>query len=182
VNGRNAPESFGARNGQTTNKRKLKYENLSINYRRTMPTIVMALVLGCFSPLRTAQADADNGHTIVGLWRVHYFVGTQQVNQTFDQWHRDGLEFEVAGIAPGAVCQGTWKRISNDRVKLCHVAWTFDANGALNGYWDETQINTVDSNGNGYHGTFEMSFYDLSGKFLFKNSGTVRATRLSVDD
>ena len=151
----------------------------------------MALVLGCFLPSPSVQADADNGHTIVGLWRVHYFVGTQQVFQTFDQWHRDGLEFEVAGIAPGAkvsgqpqanVCQGTWKKISNDRVQLYHVAWTFDANGALNGYWDETQINTVDSNGKGYHGTFEMSFYDLNGKFLFKNTGTVRATRLSVDD
>src|SRR6266478_1123737 len=98
-----------------------------------------------------------------------YFVGTQQVNQTYDQWHRDGLEFEVAGLFPGAVCQGTWKKIANDQVKLFHVAWSFAANGALNGYWDETQINTVDSNGNGYHGTFEMNFYDLNGKFLFKN-------------
>ncbi len=111
-----------------------------------------------------------------------YFVGTQQVNQTYDQWHRDGLEFEVAGLFPGAVCQGTWKKIANDQVKLFHVAWSFAANGALNGYWDETQINTVDSNGNGYHGTFEMNFYDLNGKFLFKNMGTVKATRLSVHD
>src|SRR5437660_9438017 len=46
-----------------------------------------------------------------------YFVGTQQVNQTYDQWHRDGLEFEVAGLFPGAVCQGTWKKIANDQVK-----------------------------------------------------------------
>ena len=154
-------------------------KNLSI----TFGTILLAL--GCFLLLPAVQAagvaPADDGHGIVGLWNVHYFIGTTEIFQTYDQWHSDGLEFEVNSIAPGAVCQGTWKNAPHDSVKLFHVVWTFDANGQPNGHIEEIQINTVGHNRNTYAGTFDQKFYDLSGNLTGEATGTLNATRLSVE-
>ena len=142
------------------------------------------LVLGCFAFSPAVQAagvvPADDGHGIVGLWNVHYFVGTTEIFQTYDQWHSDGLEFEVNSIAPGAVCQGTWKNAPHDSVKLFHVVWTFDANGVLNGHIEEVQINTVSHDRRSYAGTFDQKFYDLNGNLTGEATGTVNATRLTV--
>ena len=138
------------------------------------------LVLGCFGLSPAVKAA---GHSsIVGLWNVTYISAvTQGQIQTYDQWHSDGLEFEVAGLFPGAVCQGTFKQMANGSVQLFHVAWTFDANGVLNGYWQETQTNTVSSDRQSYSGTYDRKFYDLNGNFLFEDYGTQTATRLSVE-
>lgn len=70
----------------------------------------------------------------VGLWEVHYFHATEQWNQTYDQWHSDGLEFEIAGLVPGAMCQGTFKGKANGDIQLFHAAWTFDSTGVLSGH------------------------------------------------
>ena len=66
------------------------------------------LVLGCFAFPPAAQAAGR--HSIVGMWSVHYVstTGGPEVF-TFDQWHSDGLEFEAANLAPGALCQGTYQ-------------------------------------------------------------------------
>ena len=131
-------------------------KNRNMHYCRTIPALLMALALTCFSCL-AAQAGEDGGGTegspIVGLWNVHYFQGTTQLFQTYDQYHSDGLEFEVNGIAPGAVCQGTWKKIGNDGVKLFHVIWTFDGSGVSNGHIEETQLNTVSRDRTTYQGS-----------------------------
>jgi len=142
------------------------------------------LTIGCFLLSPPVQAaglvPADDGHGIVGLWKVHYFVGTTEIFQTYDQWHSDGLEFEVNSIAPGAVCQGTWKNAPHDSVKLFHVVWTFDSNGAPSGHIEEIQINTVGHDRNTYTGTFDQKFYDINGNLTGEATGTVNATRLSV--
>jgi hypothetical protein len=154
--------------------------------KRNIAFTTILLALGCFllSPGVQAAgvAPADDGHGIVGLWNVHYFIGTTEIFQTYDQWHSDGLEFEVNSIVPGAVCQGTWKDAPHDSVKLFHVIWTFDANGVLNGHIEEIQINTVGHghNDNTYQGTFDQKFYDLNGHLYDEATGTVSATRLSV--
>ena len=107
-------------------------KNRNIRYRRTMPTLLIALTLGCFPLLPAAQAD--DGNKIVGLWHVFY---TSDVFgpflEAYDQWHSDGQEFEVANIDPrsglGNVCQGTWKKMPGGGVKVFHVGWNFgDAN------------------------------------------------------
>ena len=158
-------------------------KNRNMQYCRIIPALLMALALTCLSNV-TARADGGGGgcegSPIVGLWNVFYFQGTTQLFQTYDQWHSDGLEFEVNSIYPGAVCQGTWKRIGNDGVKLFHVIWNFDANGVLIGHIEETQSNTVSHNGNTYQGTFVQKFYDLNGSLTGQVAGTVHATRLSV--
>ena len=151
-------------------------QNQNIHYRRIV--LLIALVLGCFTLSPALQADDHGDSAIVGLWHVHYFHGTQEWNQTYDQWHSDGLEFEVAGIAPGAMCQGTYTQTASGTIKLFHVAWTFDSTGVLNGYWEEKQTNTVSHNRKTYQGTYDTKFYDLSGNFLFEDTGTLTAERL----
>jgi hypothetical protein len=146
-------------------------------------TILMAL--GCFllSPPVQAQGivPADDGHSIVGLWKVTYYLpGNVELFQTYDQWHSDGLEFEVNGAAPGAVCQGTWQNAPHGSVKLFHVVWLFDSNGAPSGHIEEIQINTVGHDHNTYTGTFDQKFYDLNGNLTGEATGTVSATRLTV--
>jgi len=155
-------------------------QNQNIHYTRTVPALLIALVLCCFGFSPAAQAGRPS---IVGLWNVQYFQSTGEfLFQTYDQWHSDGLEFEVNSIAPGAVCQGTFKQAPSDgTVHLFHVIFTFDSNGVLNGHIDETQTNTVSSDGNTYSGTFDQKFYDLSGNFLFEATGTQTATRLTVE-
>jgi hypothetical protein len=163
-------------------------KNRNVHYRTTIPAILTALALTCLSSL-TAQAASPagkgggggtQGGSIVGLWEVHYFAGTEEVFQSYDQWHSDGLEFEVANLAPGAVCQGTWKQMASSIVQLFHVGWNFDANGATTGYFQETQTNTVSLDGNSYDGTYDTKDYDTAGNQLDELTGTLHATRLSV--
>jgi hypothetical protein len=75
----------------------------------TFATILV--VLGCFAFSPASKA----GPPIVGLWHVQLFIGcgTTPFAETYKQWHRDGLEFESANLAPGALCVGTWKQIAN---------------------------------------------------------------------
>ena len=147
-------------------------------YKRIIPALLATVVLAC---LGLAPATQAAGHlSIVGLWNVHYFIGSTEIFQTYDQWHSDGLEFEVNSIYPGAVCQGTFKQAANGAVYLFHVVWTFDSNGALSGHIEETQTNSVAQDGNSYSGTFDQKFYDLNGNFITEATGTVTATRLAV--
>ncbi len=153
-------------------------KNQNIRYTRAIPGPLIGLALLCFGLSSAAQAAGRP--SIVGLWNVHYFQGTTELFQTYDQWHSDGLEFEVNSIYPGAVCQGTFKQTSSGIVQLFHVVYTFDASGVFNGHIEETQTNTVSQDGKTYAGTFDQKFYDLSGNFLFEATGTQTATRLTV--
>ncbi len=51
-------------------------KNRNMHYRRTIPALVIAFVLGCFSV--SPMVKADDNRTIVGLWNVHYFAGATQ--------------------------------------------------------------------------------------------------------
>lgn len=74
-------------------------KNRKIASTTILPVLLIAMCLGCFAAYSTTAANrGDTGRTIVGLWRVHYYEGGQEVFQSFDQWHRDGLEFEVSNI------------------------------------------------------------------------------------
>jgi hypothetical protein len=135
------------------------------------------LVLGFFSLVPMAQAAGR--HAIVGIWSVHYVstTGGPEVF-TYDQWHGDGLEFEAANLAPGAVCQGTYKQAPDGSYHNYHVAWTFDSTGAPSGYWDENLVVTVSADAQSYSGTYARKFHDVNGNFLFEDDGTLTAQRL----
>jgi hypothetical protein len=153
-------------------------KNQNIHYGRTIPALLFALVLGCFS--LAAQADKPgNGRSIVGLWRVQY--SGDFVFESFDQWFPGGLEWESANLGLGVLCQGTWKQLPHRMVKLFHVNWNYDQNGVLIGYTYETQIDTVSHDGNSYQGTYDFKDYDVNGNLLSEETGTLTATRLTVN-
>jgi hypothetical protein len=136
------------------------------------------LVLGCFAFSPTVKADPP----IVGLWEVHYFHGTQQWNQTYDQWHSDGLEFEVAGLFPGAMCQGTWKQTAGRSVQLFHLGFSFGGGcpGGTDVRFEETQTLSVSVDRTIYDGTYDTRYLDANGNLACEDTGTLHATRLSV--
>jgi hypothetical protein len=102
-------------------------KNRNIRCTRAIPSLLIALGLLCLGLSPATQAAGRP--SIVGLWNVHYFQDTTELFQTYDQWHSDGLEFEVNSIYPGAVCQGTFKQTASGIVHLFHVVWTFDTSG-----------------------------------------------------
>jgi hypothetical protein len=153
-------------------------KNQNTHYRKTIPALIVAMVLGCFS--LPAQADnPGNDRSIVGLWRVQY--AGDVVFESFDQWFPGGLEFESANLGLGVLCQGTWKQMPHNVVELFHVNWNYDANGALVGYTYETQIDTVSHDRNSYQGTYDFKDYDVNGNLLSEETGTLTATRLTVN-
>jgi hypothetical protein len=148
--------------------------------KRNITFTTILLVLGCFSLSPAVKAD---GPPIVGLWDVQYTSNiTGPTFHTYDQWHSDGLEFEVNSVAPGATCQGTWKLTSNAAVQLFHVGFVFNPDGTLQGPFREAQLITVSLDRNSYHGTYDIKYYDTNGHLLLHDKGTMHATRLSVGD
>ena len=150
------------------------------HHAKSMNALLAAFAVICVSFAPAILADDCHESAIVGLWRVDYYAGTTRLFTTYDQWHSDGLEFEVNSIAPGAVCQGTFKEMGNGRVKLFHVIWTFDSNGVVNGHIEETQINLVNHQRTNYQGTWDNKVYDLNNNLVGESTGTLSATRLTV--
>ena len=142
----------------------------------TLATVLLSL--GGFVLPTVAKADTP----IVGLWDVNYtsdYAGP--LFHTFDQWHSDGLEFEVNNVAPGAMCQGTYKLTSQRGVDLAHVGFVFLPDGSLQGPFKETQHLMVSLDGQSYDGTYDTKYYDPDGNLLFEDTGTLHATRISVN-
>ena len=167
----------------TTTKENLM-KNQNPHFNKTIPALLTALALTCMFSLTAdagrGEAPQAGGATIVGLWHVQY-SGDLEGLESFDQWHRDGQEFEVANAYPGAMCQGTWKPQANGTVKLFHTGWNFDSNGQLVGYFNENQILTVSTDHQTYDGTFVFRDYDVAGNQLDELTGAVHATLLTAD-
>jgi hypothetical protein len=101
--------------------------------------------LGSGSPIKmpmfaTAGGEEEaysNGSQdpIVGLWHVVYTANGAVFNETLDQWHSDGTEFENAFLAPaqGNICFGVWKSTGSHSVRLHHIGWTPRAPERLTG-------------------------------------------------
>jgi hypothetical protein len=138
------------------------------------------------------QAEAEWEHfppgadSIVGLWHVVYTYEGALFNETLDQWHSDGTEFENAFLSPeqGNICFGVWKPVGPHKVRLHHIGWTFDPTKTetANGTFTLDETNTVSSNGTTYTGTFVFKTFNLEGVEQGKEmSGTIAATRITVD-
>jgi hypothetical protein len=128
----------------------------------------------------------ERDSSIVGLWQTVYTTSSGAVfNQTLKQWHSDGTEFESAFLPPpaGNVCIGVYKEIGHSKVKLHHMGWLFDGSGTTtaNGYFVLDEIDTVAGNGKTYTGTFTFTPYTMDGTVGTAVSGTIAATRVTVD-
>lgn len=134
------------------------------------------------------QEDSWQGSndSIVGLWGVVYTSGGKVFNQTFDEWHSDGTEFENAFLNPvqGNICFGAWKHTGPRTVKLHHIGWTFTVGntGTATGVFTLDENNTVSSDGKTYTGTFTFTAFNIQGQQQGQPiTGTILATRITAD-
>jgi hypothetical protein len=131
------------------------------------------------------NSPADSREPIVGLWYVVYTADGAVFNETLDQWHSDGTEFENAYLAPsqGNICFGVWKPVGPRTVRLHHVGWAFTpgSDGTASGTFTLDETNVVSSDGKTYTGTFTFKTFDLTGKQGADVTGTILATRITVD-
>jgi hypothetical protein len=89
-------------------------------------------------------------------------------------------------VAPeqGNICFGVWKQIGRRTVRLHHIGWTFDPTNNMataNGTFTLDETNTVSADGKTYTGTFEFKTFDLKGNQGADITGTIAATRITVD-
>ncbi len=130
--------------------------------------------------------------TIVGLWHTMYTItGAPPAQSLFleslKMWHRDGTEFENAVLPPtgGNVCVGVWKEVGPRTVKLHHTGLMFDttdlSTNALVATFTVDETDTVALDGKTYTGCFTFKQFDLDGNLKVTISGTIAATRISVD-
>lgn len=125
--------------------------------------------------------------SIVGLWHVVYTAGGATFNETLDQWHSDGTEFENAWLPPdaGNICFGVWKEARTGVIRLHHIGWTFTPGSTpptASGTFTLDEVNTVSRDGKTYTGTFTFKTYDIDGSFTGTEvTGTIAATRITVE-
>jgi hypothetical protein len=157
---------------QTKENQKMKKLNI------TFATIL--LVLGCFT-LSPAVKAVEGAPGIVGLWLEHYSSDFGPQFDTYSQWHSDGLEIESPSFSLGQ-CQGTFKQIGARTYKLFHVGWL--PGGGPNGSvrFELRELNTVSVDRNTFDGSYDQKFFDATGNVVLEDTGTLHATRLSVDE
>jgi hypothetical protein len=151
------------------------------------------------------QEDAESNEpaSIVGLWHLIY-TATSDDNfppggpypptpfpflESFKTWHGDGTEFENAFLPPvgGNICFGVWKDLGHRTVKLHHIGLMFAPDGSIAATFTTDEIDTVASNGNTYHGTFDFKLWPPSfnavgiGSPIAEVKGTTAGTRITVD-
>jgi hypothetical protein len=148
--------------------------------------------LGSGTPIKLpmlAQAESDESasaasDSIVGLWHVVYTAGGSVFNETLDQWHSDGTEFENAylPVAQGNICFGVWKTVGTRTVRLHHIGWTYDpvAGGPANGTFTLDETNIISRDGKTYTGSFTFKTFPSTGEGV-EVKGTIAATRITVD-
>jgi len=146
--------------------------------RGTGPTLPNGLIAKL-----AASANAAHG-TIVGLWHVTYTTSDNQpFQESFDMWHTDGTELEIANVDPivGNSCIGVWKQAGSE-INLHHVGWGFDNIGNLIGPFTVDDVLTLSNHGNAYSGSFDFKQYDSpDGNLIQEVTGTILATRIGVN-
>jgi hypothetical protein len=114
--------------------------------------------------------------SIVGTWLAVYDGGA--VNN-YVQWHKDGTAISMASFAPktGNLLFGDWTKNQDGSATVSMAGWSYDDKGTnLTGHFTRSETDIV--SGNSYSGTFEVTFYDLSGNIVFQHEGTLTATRV----
>lgn len=150
----------------------------------TNPSAAVSLpTLAGLTAAPAGDGNSGHGNSIVGLWHVTYTMadGTFYY-ESYDTWHSDGTEWESANLSPiaGNICEGVWKQVG-PAVHLNHVGWTFDNSGNSIGPFTQIEDVVVGVNGNSYRGTFDFKQYDMSGNLLQEITGTMTATRITVN-
>ena len=149
--------------------------------------------------LNLQEGEESNKHaSIVGLWHVIYTATSAsgpfpptpfQFLESFKTWHGDGTEFENAFLPPGGgnICFGVWRQTSHRNVKLHHIGLMFGSDGKLSNVFTVDEIDTVESDGKTYSGSFDFKLWPPTfdavgvGSPLAEVTGTVVGSRITVD-
>ena len=142
-----------------------------------------ALKLPVLAQTNSQEQPSPALASIVGLWHVTYTADGALFYEAYDLWHSDRTEVESANFSPieGNVCMGVWKKVGLRTVQLNHVGWAFDSNGNSIGTFTLAETNTVGSDGSTYTGTFDYKAYDVDGNLVQEITGTLAATRITVN-
>ncbi len=138
--------------------------------------------------------------SIVGMWRATFTARTMNGNPIPDTvidnalvvWHEDKTEIMNSGRPPqdGNFCLGVWEEVAPRTYQLNHFAW--GANGFAPGtpdgivgqpigpvhYREVVRVGPEDKH---YAGSFSLDQYDTTGKIAVAFTGTLKATRITVD-
>ena len=148
--------------------------------------------------LNHQEDEESNKHaSIVGLWHVIYTATSAsgpfpptpfQFVETYKTWHGDGTEFENAFVSPtgGNICFGVWKQAGHRTVKLHHLGLMFGSDGKVSNVFTVDEIDTVESDGKTYSGTFDFKLFDATNVYgtgtpSAEVKGTTAGTRITVD-
>jgi len=183
----------------------MKFENLSFAKLATFTVLVIGLSASAFGSCGdslSAMATAVPGQSrpmqsgphsskpnfgstsIVGLWYVQYTVDGSVIQDAYQLWNAGGTEVHNPNVDPrgGDVCLGVWARAAGTNTyTLAHRVWNYDTTGDWLGTITLNEKVTVDKSGSSHSGIFRDDFYDTSGNFLMSVTGTVTATRISVE-
>ena len=129
--------------------------------------------------------ESHRGHaSVVGQWHALLLINGDPATpliQSIVQYHVGGTEMENADIptTTGNICFGVWKQHGN-KVEIYHVALLFDGGGNPTGYAIFRQWNTLDKDGDSYHGHFTYKVYGLDNVEDTSQalSGTTEAQRI----
>jgi hypothetical protein len=129
------------------------------------------------------QNVATTEPTIVGLWKSTLTASGGQNCEEFAQWFADGNDVSVGSAVPafGNVSTGTWKRVGPLTYRLRRVSWTWSFGGFLTGTLTLLETLRLSSNGNAFFGTFTAFSFDADGNAGQQLSGTINATRITVE-
>lgn len=145
---------------------------------------MLAPEIRTIEPSSATQISSESNNTIVGLWHVVYTAGGETFNQSLDEWHSDGTEFENAYLPPatGNICFGVWKLVGPATVRLHHIGLMFNPDGSIAGTFTIDETDKVVDNGQKYQGEFDFKVYDTNGNFTgIEVQGTIAAARITVE-
>jgi len=122
---------------------------------------------------------------IVGTWHVAYTTVGGPPGEAFIQWHSDGTEWENINypVLGGNICLGSWTALDESRVFRNHYGWLY-GNGALIGFFNETETDVVAWDGKSYSGFNDTKLYfypvpPATEGMTMELKGTASATRIA---
>lgn len=142
----------------------------------------------------SAQQRGGSSASMVGMWKFQFLSkGNTGHNPSipdgalidfgFSQWHSDGTEIlNSAGVKGGGFCLGVWGQTGFLTFELNHFPIAFDpTTGAVANYINVQEQDTLSPSGDSFTGTFTEDVYDTKGNQVDHLTGTVVATRITVD-
>ena len=101
----------------------------------------------------------------------------------FTQWHSDGTEIQnSAGVPGGGFCLGVWGQTGYLTFELNHFPIAFNpSTGKVANYINIREQVTLSPSGDSFTGPATEDIYDPQGNHVDHLSGTVLATRITVD-